>query len=174
MRSIGCKVGEADPVTFAGITFVPGPEIVLNPGFVSFPGEYMDHFPQPSSIKISANSSLVVSGRCTDLVIESLDLRGALVIDCEEGATGGIIRDLKISNQGWHKIAVDESEEDEVLRMRGYVINKTETKSITFKKDGTFVESGDSQPLPREIADLTSPNQTESREKTNKCMCAIQ
>uniref|UniRef100_A0A7S2P2H9 UTP-monosaccharide-1-phosphate uridylyltransferase n=1 Tax=Leptocylindrus danicus TaxID=163516 RepID=A0A7S2P2H9_9STRA len=174
MRSIGCKVGVPDPVTFAGITFVPGPEIVLHPGFVSFPGEYQNRFSKPSSVRISANSSLVVSGRCTDLVIESLDLRGALIIDCEEGATGGVIRDLKVCNQGWHKVAVGESEEDEVLRMRGYRINKTETKTITFKKDGTFVESGDSEPLPEGIADLLSPGQTESSEKTKECMCTIQ
>lgn len=91
-------------------------------------------------MKISATSSLVVSG--SGVTIESLDLDGALVIECEEGATGAI-RNLVVKNKGWTKVA-DESSADETIKMRGYHLKKEETRTIVFKKDGSI--EGDYDP----------------------------
>jgi len=135
MTSIGCQVEEAAPDTYSGITVVPGPEIVLKPSFAVCPAEYKKQFPEPSKIKISARSSLVLKG--SGVIIESLDLDGALVIECEEGATG-VIRDLVVQNKGWVKVVDDSSDSPEYIRIRGYHLNKTETKTITFKKDGSI------------------------------------
>ena len=88
MRSIGCKIEEAEPATYCGITVVPGPEVVLKPNFVSCSAEYKNKFPSPSDVVISARSSLVVSG--DGVTIKSLKLDGALVVECEEGATGEV------------------------------------------------------------------------------------
>ena len=133
MSSIGCKVDNATPAVFDGIELIPGPEIVLKPSFVVCPAEYKKQFPNPSKIKISSRSSLVVKGN--GVVIESLDLDGALVIECEEGASG-VIKDLVVKNKGWKKVA-DDSSEKEYIRIRGYRLEKTETKHICFKKDDT-------------------------------------
>jgi len=132
MQSIGCDITDAKPATYSGITIVPGPEIVLKPSFVSCPADYKVKFPNPSSIKISARSSLVING--SGVVIESLDLDGALVIDCEEGASG-VISDLVVKNDGWKKVR-DGSRDNEIIRMRGYHLDKVETKTITVTKDG--------------------------------------
>ena len=152
LRSIGCSVADAKPATYKDITIVPGPQTVLKPDFVCCPAEYKRAFPTPNKVNISANSSLVVKG--TGIVIESLDLDGALEIECEEGAIG-VIRDLKVTNGGWSLSPVA-STENEVFAMRGYTIDKRESKRIVFKKDGTI--EGDYDP------DATTKSSTEGKD----------
>ena len=133
MRSIGCNVEDGPETKLSEIEVVPGPEIVTKPSFTVCPAEYKSRFPDPSKINISGRSSLVVNGNVT---IESLDLDGALVIECEEGATG-VVRDLVVNNKGWEKEDVDSSDSSipEYLRIRGYKLNKIETETVVFKKD---------------------------------------
>jgi UDP-sugar pyrophosphorylase len=140
LRSVGCNIDDAPSATFSGITIVPGPQIVFKPNFVVCPAEYKKAFPMPEKVSISPKSSLVVNG--TGVVIESLELDGALVIECEEGASG-VIRDLSVVNEGWLLSPV-ESSNNEVIAMRGYVIEKRETRYITFKSDGSI--EGDYDP----------------------------
>jgi hypothetical protein len=139
LRSIGCQVADAQPATFLDITIVPGPHIVLRPDFVCCPAECKTAFPTPEKVQISARSSLVVKG--SGVVIESLYLDGALVIECEQGAIG-VIRDLDVINAGWVLDPVA-STPNEIIAMRGYKIAKNETKYIVFKKDGTIEGSYD-------------------------------
>lgn len=134
LRSIGCSVGEGSTVTFAGIEVLSGPDCVPRPSFSACASELRRKFPDPSAVKISGGSSIVLSG--DGLVIESLDLDGALVVECEEGASG-VIRDLRVVNAGWKKEA-DEGSEDEVIRMRGYRMSKGETERIVFKRGGSI------------------------------------
>lgn len=148
LTTIGCKVEDSPKATFAGIEVTPGPEIVFGPNFVSYPGEYKSKFPNPAEVKISAGSSLVVNGN--GVTIESLELDGALVIECEEGASG-VIKDLVVKNKGWQK--VEEVESDvEVIRMRGYRLDKIETKRIVFKKDGSVEGLKPTQSAPKSSA----------------------
>ena len=135
MTSIGCQIEDAELAVFSGIKVVPGPDIVIKPSFAVCPAEYKERFPNPSKIKISSRSSLVIKG--SGVVIESLDLDGALVIDAEEGASG-VIRDLVVKNKGWIKVADDSTSSAEYIRIRGYHLLKEETKSITLQKDGTI------------------------------------
>lgn len=132
MKSVGCMVEDAPVAQFSGISVVPGPEIVLKPSFVVCPAEYRSKFPSASKVKISARSSLIVEG---NIVIESLELDGALVIKCEEGASG-VVRDVVVKNKGWQKDVNISDSDPEYIRIRGYRMNKIETKTILFKKDG--------------------------------------
>jgi len=190
MSSIGCQVEDAPKSKYLGIEVTPGPEIVLGPKFASYPGEFKTRFPDPSKVKISACSSLVVNGN--GVVIESLDLDGALVIECEDGASG-VIRDLVVKNKGWQKVQ-DESSDVEIIRMRGYRLDKTETKNVFFKKDGSVSGIESSEPAPKSIPksspapqapicsdngvvkppvsslkSLTDPSENEQMEATNAC-----
>jgi UDP-sugar pyrophosphorylase len=134
LRSIGCDVQKGGMITMKGIEFQSGPDCVLKPSFAACTTELKKKFPSPSMIKISGNSSLVLSG--SGLVVESLDLDGALVVECEEGATGKI-QNLSVKNSGWVKVS-DDSNVDEVIQMRGYNMNKINTETIVFKKDGSI------------------------------------
>lgn len=132
LSSIGCNIAEASPASFNGISIIPGPEIVFAPSFAIFPAECKIKFPNPSNVRISSRSSLVIRG--SGVIIESLDLDGALVIECEEGASG-VIRNLIVKNAGWVKVACDTNECNEVIRMRGFNIQKNETETIVLKND---------------------------------------
>jgi UDP-sugar pyrophosphorylase len=186
LRSIGCNVADAEPATYKDITIVPGPQIVLKPDFVCCPAEYKKAFPTPEKVNISANSSLVVKG--SGVMIESLDLDGALVIECEEGAKG-VIRNLTVTNAGWMLSPVVTSE-DEIIAMRGYIIDKRETKRIVFKKNGSI--EGDYDPnatticaptatpangksASRSVPELNQPasNETSQKQKEDECTCTI-
>ena len=144
MASVGCQVEEGKSDEFSGIQVISGPEIVFKPNFTVSPSEYKEKFPQPSKIKISGRSSLVISG--SGVTIESLDLDGALVIECEDGASG-VIKDLVVQNKGWVKVK-DVSGSKEYIRIRGYSHSKIETKRIIFRKDGSI--EGYSSPKPVE------------------------
>lgn len=115
----------------------------------------------PSAVNISGRSSLVVKGE--GLTIESLDLDGALVIECEAGATG-VIRNLVVRNKGWVKVPVDDSESSEVIKMRGYRMDKLETRTIVFKKYGSI--QGDYQP---DAAVGVTESKAASKEKFGVC-----
>ena len=181
MKSIGCKVVEAQPQNYSGVSVVPGPSIVLKPNFVVCPAEYKEKFPNPSAIKISESSTLIVSG--SGVVIESLDLDGALIINCEEGAKG-VIRDLVIRNKGYQKIA-DESNTNEIIRMRGYRIVKHEAQTVTIKKDGSIVglkpksespvkEAPQSRSVkPTDTPDAYETESTTTENKKQTCGCII-
>jgi len=135
MRVIGCFVEDANDVSFRGIQVTPSPMIVLKPSFVCSPAEYKIKFPNPKGVIISGSSSLVVSG--SGLIIESLKLDGALIIECEEGATA-TIQNIVVNNKGWKKVAVTDDEcTDEIIRIRGYRLQRDETKKMLFKADGT-------------------------------------
>lgn len=162
MTSMGCIVEDAPEATFSGIKIIPGPEIVTKPSFAVCPGEYKARFPKPSNIKISGRSSLVLSG---NIIIESLDLDGALVIECEEGASG-TISSLVVQNKGWEKISDESSETPEYIRIRGYNLNKVETKRIIFKKDGS-VEGYSPAPVvakSKSVAAAVTPKKGEKKE----------
>lgn len=170
MGSIGCQVEEAAEESYFGIKVVPGPEIVLKPSFVVCPSEYKKRFPTPQNVKISKSSSLVVNG--SGVVIESLDLDGALVIDCEEGATG-VIRDLVVRNKGWEKVIGVSSAPEEYIRIRGYRMNKVETEKIVFKKEDE--DTAENVPAPQaahksrgfeDPTDLSTPLLTDEEAET--------
>lgn len=127
MRAVGCSVEEADEEIYQGIKVVPGPAIVLKPSFVAAPAEYRVKFPTPEKVKISARSTLIVSG--AGVTIEQLDLDGALVIECAEGKNLTVNRSEPVKNAGWIRIK-DEESTDEIIKMRGYRLERKETDHI--------------------------------------------
>jgi UDP-sugar pyrophosphorylase len=119
MRSIGCQIVKTGPQTYSGLSVVSGSQIVLKPSVVCFPGDYPSVFPNPEKVKISARSSLVVTG--VNVTIHSLDLDGALVI--HGVAEGGEVKGLVIRNKGWSMHTDVESED-------GYRLEKKETAQL--------------------------------------------
>ena len=118
LTAVGCNVETAKKECFLGIWVSPGPAIILKPDFACCPGEIEKKFPCPSSVNISARSTLFVRG--SGVVIESLDLDGTLVIDYKDGEHVRI-KNKVVRNDGWVRVR-DESSTDEIIRMRGYRI----------------------------------------------------
>lgn len=135
LRSIGVQVEDKLPDKYHDIKVIPGPAIVFKPDFVTYPGDYFDKFPFPAQVKISPRSTLIVRG--SGVVIESLDLDGALVIDHKSGDKV-LIRDKVVKNAGWVRVR-DEDSTDEIIKMRGYHIEKKETETLTDDKMCTIM-----------------------------------
>ena len=131
LRSLGVVIEDREPETYNGVSVVLGPDIVIAPNAMCCPGEYDEVFPTPEKVHISARSSLVILG-AGNLTIESLDLDGALVLDCEEGAEG-VVRDLVVKNEGWIREPVSGTG-DETLDMRGYKLVMKKTAEVEYKK----------------------------------------
>lgn len=195
LKSIGCNIKEGPQTSHLGIDVVLSPQIVFTPNFVSFPGEYKAKFPNPSAVKISSRSSLIIRGN-GNVIIDSLDLDGALIIDCQQNnGSPCVIRDLVVQNEGWkiETASKDDCQKNEIIRMRGYTINKVETKTIFFKTDGTVEgysapsqevtvikpqETVTKPPQPQKVTvqtskSLTEPDIVEANEIANKDCCII-
>lgn len=136
MRSIGCVIEDSGTQTFHGVTVAVGPQIVIKPDAACFPSDYATLFPNPEKIKISSRSSLVVSG--PGIVIESLELDGALVIEGKEGLEEQVIENLVVKNDGWSIVEDDDSVVEDVA-MRGYRLEKKGTKTAVFSE--TFLDT---------------------------------
>jgi len=126
LRAIGIQLEDAEPVDYNGITVIPGPAIVLKPDFACCPAEYKMKFPYPDRIKISPRSTLVCRG--PGVIIESLELDGALIIDVDRGEKA-IIRDLVVKNDGWIQVP-KQRHRDERIAMRGFTIDRKDAKYI--------------------------------------------
>jgi UDP-sugar pyrophosphorylase len=127
MRDVGCHVEDAPEESYLGIKVVPGAAIVLKPSFVSAPAEYKAKFPYPEKVRISARSTLVVDG--SGVTIEQLDLDGALVLKCADGKSLTVNKSEPITNAGWVRVK-DENSSDEIIKMRGYRLERLETETI--------------------------------------------
>lgn len=136
LRSIGVHVEDREPETYNGVSVVLGPDIVISPTAMCCPGEYEEVFTTPDKVRISARSSLIILGS-GNLTIESLDLDGALVIECEEGAEG-IVRDLAVKNEGWVREPVENSG-NKLLDMRGYKLVMKKTAEVEYRKKAECV-----------------------------------
>jgi UDP-sugar pyrophosphorylase len=142
MRTRGCDVTDAEPQFYNGIKVIPGPAIVLKPDVVCCPGEYTIKFPTPDKVKISARSTLIVRG--PGVIIESLELDGALIIDVDRGEEA-VVRDLVVKNDGWVKIT-DEHSDNEVTQMRGYFLDRKDVKTIEVDRNSTAINDDDTEP----------------------------
>mmetsp|Transcript_43328 Transcript_43328/g.67885 ORF Transcript_43328/g.67885 Transcript_43328/m.67885 type:complete len:244 (+) Transcript_43328:806-1537(+) len=120
--------------SFGGIPLDFPPMIILHPSFGTALMEIKARFRPSAKVSVSAASSLVLSG---DIVFDgTLDLDGALVIKAGPGATV-VVKSLKVANQGWKLEEITEEEgKDEVLAMRGFKVNKIETKEMIFNEPG--------------------------------------
>ena len=72
LRSIGCDVQKELKLTFGGIEVGSGPDCVLKPSFAACTSEFEKKFRNPSAVKNSGRSSLVLIR--DDLVIETLEM----------------------------------------------------------------------------------------------------
>ena len=128
-------------VNVGGIPVTEGPRIILCPAFGITQEEIVSKVQGGSEIKISKRSSLVLDGH--HVTIKSLNLDGALVIRAGED-THVTVEGLKVENKGWELVANDPSKEyEETVAIRGYTMDKKETKEYLLTEPGSFVIGAD-------------------------------
>lgn len=118
----------------AGCHVEEGAHVVIDPSVGVTYSELTSRF--GGGVYITKRSTLVVKG---DVRIENLELDGTLVIQAKED-THVVIRHLKIKNDGWEFIKVDENDENEPAwnRIRGYCLDK-KGDSVRIYCGGEFV-----------------------------------
>ena len=79
------------------------------------------------------------------MTIKNLELDGALVIRTGE-KTHVTVDGLKIENKGWELVENDPSKEyEETVAIRGYTMNKQETREYVITDEGNFVIGADGE-----------------------------
>lgn len=128
---------EGSQQVFAGVPVQVGARIVFHPSFATTTSEILGRI--KGDVRISDRSTLVVKG---DVVIENLELDGALIINAEDGAQV-VIRNLKVQNDGWNfvPVNVEDKSVDESLRIRGYTIERKASQNLRYSTKHVVDES---------------------------------
>jgi len=125
----------SDFVPMANIPVTPGPRIILCPSFGICQDDYKSKIEGP--VRITERSSLVLDGH--HLTIRRLELDGALVVRC--GTESYVAIDgLQVTNDGWVLEELDsENDYPESVRIRGYTMNKKDTREYVITEPGHFI-----------------------------------
>ena len=122
-------------IPMANIPVTPGPRIILCPAFGLCQKDYRHHVTGP--VKISERSSLIIDGH--HITIQGLELDGALVIRTGDD-THVTVDGLSVSNDGWTLEELDPAVDyPEMVRIRGYVMDKKVTQEYNIMESGHFV-----------------------------------
>ena len=142
LRLAGATVADPTPVTFAGTELELWPRCVLSPATAATLVELKERAVRPAGagVRVSARSALVVRG---DVILEELDLDGALSITAAPGATVRV-RGLRVANAGWEWVPLSPEEEPaapEEQRIRGFKVLRHEAAEHSFTQPGEHVLS---------------------------------
>ncbi|ETM56453.1 hypothetical protein L914_00580, partial [Phytophthora nicotianae] len=111
-----------------------GPQIVFGSGFALSQTTLAKKFTNPSAIKLTARSTLIVEG--ADVTFDALDLDGAVRVVACPGANVRV-KSLCVKNAGVEYESVS-SDSDPVESMRGYRLKQIEVKEFRFDTPGNY------------------------------------
>lgn len=139
LKHVGVDVpvtADDELVPVAGIPVTMGPRIILCPAFGITQQEYREKIRGP--VSISKRSSLVLDGH--HLVLEGLELDGALVIRTGEDSHVTVHPGFSVKNKGWELQELDHNHDyPEHVRIRGYTMTKHEAAEYLVYEPGHFV-----------------------------------
>lgn len=100
LRSLGCNVEGPSACAYGGMPQPEWPHIVLLPSFCPLLSRLAEKLPEPpTAVRISARSTLVVSGRQVSFS-GPIDLDGVLVIEAVDGAIVDV-QSVRVKTQPW-------------------------------------------------------------------------
>jgi UDP-sugar pyrophosphorylase len=144
LKFVGADIYVTSPddlVKVGGIPVTAGPRIILCPAFGITQEEILNKV--QGNNKISKRSSLVLAGH--HLTIKDLNLDGALVIRTGEDSHV-TVDGLKVVNKGWELVENDSDKEyEETVAIRGYTMEKHETREYIIEEPGQFVIGEDGE-----------------------------
>jgi UDP-sugar pyrophosphorylase len=130
----GAHIGEPKVVEFGGVPFSLGPRIIMSTNWALTTADLRQKL--LPEVQISSDSTLVLDGK--DIVVESLELDGTLIVKACPGANVAI-RGLKVKNDGWSFESLGHDNTSEEDAIRGYVLNKKGTTKIEINEPGNYV-----------------------------------
>ena len=143
LRSAGMVVEEADVVAVQGISFVPGPRVVLCPSFAMRLSEVRE---KVRGGVISGEATLILDG--ADIRLEGVELRGrsGLVIEAVPGACVRVRG--RFENEGFERVVLGAGELEDVaiaetVRMRGYRMVDRGAAVFRFEEPGVYEVCGE-------------------------------
>jgi len=139
LTAAGVDLPPPQKVLRSGIEIDDHPRVVIDPSFGVTLAQWRAKLPMPGNIKLAAGSTLVLKGDLQGLIIESLELKGALVVSVAPGAKV-TLRKVQEKNAGWafKELGADDKVA-EPLAIRGYDIEKLAHRQLTFNQPGYFV-----------------------------------
>ena len=137
----GCAVEFAENQLVAGQTLSLGPKVVLAPSTALTLADVAAIFHPNAGNKISARSTLVLTGRVTS--VKGLDLDGALIVHVAKGSEASI-DGLVVKNAGhdFAMLSADDRSVAECLRIRGWQLVKHGELTRTVDGPGHTTLSG--------------------------------
>jgi len=139
LAAAGVPVPAGSMTTLSGVKVALGPRVVIDPTFGVGLATWRRKLPTPRDVSIASNATLLLTGELHGLRIESLDLKGALVLKMCAGANV-TLRRVRVSNSGWKfKSFGDGSKVDEALAIRGYRVEKNQQRELVFDRPGEYI-----------------------------------
>jgi len=135
LRLAGASVDDPCKRTFNGIDVDLEALVVWSPQWAVSFGDVKARLLEPSRVKISQRSALVLDG---DIVLEDLTLDGALVIRATPGCTVRVKR-LAVHNDGWSLEPVGDAEEDDQAKIKGFRVRRDASRELVFETPGEHV-----------------------------------
>lgn len=137
LAAAGVALPPPEPFSALGFDLLCGPKVVTHPNFAVSFANFKSKFPRPSDVRITARSTLVLSG--PGVTIEALDLDGALVIAAVDGARV-TVRRLRVANAGWPLVPLEPGAAvPDSLKIRGFTCVKKEARELRFDVPGEYV-----------------------------------
>jgi len=132
------EVGANNSEFYPGIPTNIGAKIILAPNVGLTQKDILSKFSDPSGVKISDRSVLIVEG--SGITIKSLDLDGTLILRAPEGVSA-TVDGLSCKNAGWEYVRLTEEElasdsVDDRIKIRNYKLVKHDQKVVTFPETG--------------------------------------
>lgn len=139
LSSVGVTMPSFGVFQVLGFDLQDPPHIVFHPNFAVSYAAFAKKFPSPSNVHITQRSTLVVEGE--DIVIDSLDLDGTLVVKAVPGAKV-TIKGLNVKNNGWSLVPLQSNENvPDSLKIRGFKNVKNDGKVLEFSTPGEYTVS---------------------------------
>uniref|UniRef100_A0A7S1YBI8 UTP-monosaccharide-1-phosphate uridylyltransferase n=1 Tax=Grammatophora oceanica TaxID=210454 RepID=A0A7S1YBI8_9STRA len=124
----------------AGIPVTAGPRLALGSSFAVTQEQLKQRIQNGG--RITQRSSLVVDG---NVVLDNLQLDGALVIKAVGPDVSIVAKDLTVENEGWtlEEVKADDDDVEETVAIRGYTMNKKATQEYIVTEPGSYIIGSD-------------------------------
>lgn len=138
LAAAGVPMPPPAELSLSGVRVADVPHVVIDPSFGVGVAAWREKLPTPAQVRLERGSSLVMRGDLSGLRVESLHLRGALTVRLCKGARV-TLRRVRVRNAGWaFKEFGEGGSADEALAIRGYELERRETRDLVFDEPGEY------------------------------------